>query len=221
MGIQKYFLNLERCQDRAKKFDDSWIRFPATEGSSLPQETKDRMVSMWNISDKEHNGKCGCFQSHYNLLRHISNNKLNHAVIVEDDAVPVVELPEDFLLTLKNFTYLGGYFSHLKMKDGPLRQEHEFPLSTDGINQLDRSTHRILMTLAYYIPHWTIARDILEYLDSKHRVRAIDVMLHKIIKVPQDYYYPALFIEEDTESTIHKKSRDKHPDQFYNLQSKT
>ena len=40
MGIQKYFLNLERCQDRAEKFDDSWIRFPATEGSSLPQETK-------------------------------------------------------------------------------------------------------------------------------------------------------------------------------------
>ena len=65
-------------------------------------------------------------------------------------------LPEDFLLTLKNFTYLGGYFSHLKMKDGPLRKEHEFPLSTDGINQLDRTTHRILMTLAYYIPHCTL-----------------------------------------------------------------
>ena len=73
------------------------------------------------------------------------------------------------------------------------------------------------MTLAYYIPHWTIARDILDFLDSQARVRAIDVMLYKIVKIPQDYIFPALFIEADFESTIHKQSRRKHPNKYYQL----
>jgi len=214
--LKKYYLNLERSPERKKKFTNEWERFEAVDGASLPDNHPilTRMVSMWNISPKEHRGKCGCWMSHYNILSHIANNKQNNVIIVEDDAIQMREIP-DTLLKSKNFTYLGGYFSHKKMMDGELKDN--FPASIQGINILDRDTERILMTLSYYIPHWTIARDIVNYLDSRNRVRAIDVMLHNVIRVPQDYIYPAIFIEEDIPSTIHTKSRRKHPDIHYRL----
>ena len=216
--MYKFFLNLDRSPDRRKNFDDSWTRFKAVDGKEFHSDEPilKRMVSMWNINESEHRAKCGCFQTHYNMLCHIRNNKLNRVIVVEDDALQVNEIEEDVLSQCKTFTYLGGYFAHIRMFDGALITG-EFPGSYDGLNQLDKTEMRILMTLAYYIPHWTIARDIIDYIDSKARVRAIDVMLFDIVKVPFDYIYPALFIEDTCETTIHKVSRYKHPNQYYHL----
>ncbi len=216
--MYKFYLNLDRSPERRQTFDETWTRFKATDGHSFTDDEPilSRMISMWNIHEKEHRAKCGCWQSHYNMLSHIRNNKLNRVIVVEDDALQVNDIDIDLLSKCKNFTYIGGYFANIKMFDGPLKQ-HECPESHYGINQIDKTECRILMTLSYYIPHWTIARDILDYLDSKARIRAIDVMLYNIVKVPQDYVYPAIFVEADFESTIHKKSRHRHPNQYYLL----
>jgi len=216
--IHKFYLNLDRSPERRKNFDDSWTRFKAVDGKEFHSDEPilKRMISMWNISESEHRAKCGCFQTHYNMLSHIRDNKLNRVIVVEDDALQVNEIEEDVLSQCKTFTYLGGYFAHIRMFDGPLITG-EFPGSYDGLNQLDKTEMRILMTLAYYIPHWTIARDILDFIDSKARVRAIDIMFFDIVKVPFDYIYPALFIEDTCETTIHKVSRYKHPNQYYHL----
>ena len=78
----------------------------------------------------------------------------------------------------------------------------------------------MLMSLVYYIPHWTIARDIIDYLDSKVRIKAIDIMLFDIVKVPLDYIYPAFFIDGDDKSTISDDGckpewKTKHANMFY------
>ena len=227
--IHKFYLNLDRSPDRRKYFDNTWIRFKASDGKEMTRDEPllTRMISQWNISPDEHLAKCGCFQSHYNMLSHIATNKLNKVIVVEDDAVHLSEVyddeglydDEDLLRVLskcKNFTYLGGAFANVRMYKGFLKQD-EWPEPEVGINELDKSKMRILMTLAYYIPHWTIARDIVEFLDSQSRVRAIDVMLYKIIKVPQDYHYPAIYCERGFDTTIHKKSRKKNADEYYGM----
>ena len=219
MALYKFFLNLDRSPDRRRNFDETWTRFEACDGSAFPDDEPilKRMVSMWNLKEKEHRAKCGCWQTHYNMLSHIRNNKLNRVIVVEDDAIQVNDIDMDVLSRCKTFTYLGGYFGHVKMYDGHMKAD-ECPESVYGLNQIDKTECRMLMMVAYYIPNWTIARDILDYLDSKARVRALDCQIYNIVKVPLDYIYPALFIEDrDAKTTIHQVSRKKHPNQYYLL----
>jgi len=121
-------------------------------------------------------------------------------IVVEDDAQPMSELPAPHELG-NEFTYLGGYFSNLKLTKGHLKDK---VLSKPGLNELNRETHRMLMFVAYYIPHYEIATRIITYLDSLVRIRAIDCMAHAF-PVPQNYYYPALFVEAPGPSTIRAK----------------
>ena len=213
MEYTKFYINRACDSTRKEKFDETWIRAPAVDYKDLQEDNVmfERMVSMWNINPQEHKAKTACFMSHYNLLRKISDQQLDRCIIVEDDAIEVNELPDPVELG-NEFCYLGGYFSHLKMTQGALK---EVVSSHNGLNQLNRDTHRLLMTVAYYIPHHSIATKIVEFLDSKVRIRAIDVMLHSI-PCPVNYYYPARFVESDELSTIRPKKR-QHPNSDYLL----
>ena len=85
--MNKFVINLDRCQDRMKYFDDSYTRWSAVDGTDLDDDPiLTKMISMHNIDPKQHRGKCGCWLSHMNLLKHIVENKLNNVIIVEDDA---------------------------------------------------------------------------------------------------------------------------------------
>ena len=96
---------------------ESWERFEASDGKDLDDHPiVDRMCSYWNISKKEHMGKCGCFLSHYRLLESIVGRRLNNVIVCEDDVIPMNELPPPQELG-PYFCYLGGYFSHLKMTE--------------------------------------------------------------------------------------------------------
>lgn len=214
MDYKKIYINLDRCPERRKNFDESWERFEASDGKDLDDHPiVDRMCSYWNISKKEHLAKCGCFLSHYRVLESIVGRRLNHVIVCEDDVIPMNELPPPQELG-HYFCYLGGYFSRLKMTEGPLK--NDFPASKQGLNELDRSSYRMMMMCAYYLPSWRIAEQLLAWIDFKVRVRAMDVMLHSF-PYPMSYYYPAIFVEGDFETTIHKKSRRKHPDVNYAL----
>ena len=213
MSYNKYFINLARCPERCAKFDETWTRFQAVDYKDLDDDNImfSRMVSMYNINPKEHKAKTACFMSHYNILRMIAEQRINHCIICEDDAVQMNELPDPTELG-DEYTFLGGYFSNLKMTQGALK----VPVpSTPGLNELNRETHRILMTLSYYIPHYEIAQKIIDHINSKARVRAIDCMGHSF-PVPMNYWYPAVFVEEDIPSTIRSK-KTKHPTTEYLL----
>ena len=209
----KFFVNLLRCPERANNFDETWTRAPAVDYRDLPEDHHmfERMVSMWNLNPHEHRAKTACWMSHYNILKKISEQRLMRCIVVEDDAQMMNELPAPHELG-NEFTYLGGYFSNLKMTKGPLKEP---VVSKPGLNELNRGTHRMLMTLAYYIPHYEIATKIISYLDSLPRVRAIDVMAH-CFPVPMNYYYPARFVEAPGQSMIRAK-KTKHPDTNYML----
>ena len=57
MNYTKFYINRSCDTERAKKFNDSWIRAPAVDYKDLQEDNVmfSRMVSMWNINPKEIN----------------------------------------------------------------------------------------------------------------------------------------------------------------------
>lgn len=205
----KFVINLDSCKDRMDTFDKSYTRWPATHYEELSQDVFDRMISYHNIDPKQHKAKCGCLMSHLRLWGHIIENKFNKVIVVEDDAEQVNHLPEDLG---DDFTYLGGYFTKHMTKG-----EVQPPPMNTGFNDIP-DNHKVLMTLSYYIPTWQIAEELFNQITTCKRYRAIDVMLNKV-SIKRKVYYPAIYIERTYQSTI-RKSKTKHPTEYYTLSSK-
>ena len=195
-----FYLNLpdavERRNNMEKRFPTA-IRWEATGRTEVPKTLDDRMVSRYNIKRHKHLGRCGCFFSHYRLLKHIVENKLNNVLILEDDAVlhdDSVKL-EDIEIG-EGLTYLGGYFHPLKMTSKDVPEV----ISREGLNRKSKD-FRILTTMSYALSKWNYAGYILNYIDSQKRFRAIDIMLHDV-PVKQYYIYPALIVDSGDTSQI-------------------
>ncbi len=201
----KFYINLDSDQHRREKFKETdFIRVSAVSREEVTDELDQRMRSMYNFPRQSHLGRCGCFASHINILLYIVKNKLNNVLICEDDAVQVDELPTEY--PTDGITYVGGFIHKTKMMDNS-------PVDVTlkkGINWV--SGYRVLMTMSYIIPKWEVADELLDYIHSRPRFSAIDVMMGSS-GVLQYLNYPASFIEEGCESTIHKKS--KRANEFY------
>ena len=208
-----FVINLDRAKDRWDhyKVDERFTRWSATDYNDLPDNHpifKD-MVSYWNIDPNEHKAKCACYLSHTNVYRYIIQNHLYDTLILEDDAEIVGEIPED--LPQDGFTYLGGFSSHLKLTDGPMKVEFE-----DGINKIKHNEYRMLCCLAIYIPNPRVALKMLQACEKMEgrRPRAVDTMLRDAM-ISQYVFFPAPVIERKCESTIRKGSRNKFCNEFY------
>ena len=209
--MNKFFINLSRCNDRLQYFDETWTRWEATDYKELDNNDPifSKMVSMWNIQESEHNAKCACWLSHISLLRHIVDNGLNHVVIVEDDAEQINNLPDDLGTDL---CYLGGFFMRT-MKGGAVEPP---PLVDGSINSLP-SDYKLMCCLSYYIPTYKIAESMLNEIITQNRYRAIDVMFNKL-SIQKNVYSPAIFRERPIESQI-RKNKKKHASANYTFES--
>jgi len=207
-----FVINLDSAEDRWSHYenDKRYTRWSATSVDDLRDDHpifKD-MVSMWNIDPNEHNCKCACYISHTMLWKYIITNHLEDVLILEDDAKLVNPIPDTCDLPQDGFTYLGGFTSHLRLTDGPKKVEFE-----EGINTMNHADYRMLMMMAYYIPHWSVAHKMLQSVTERGRPRAIDTMVRHTHR-KQYVSYPASFIERDDPSQIRKKKR-KHSNEFY------
>lgn len=207
-----FVINLDSAKDRWSHYenDKRYTRWSATSVDDLSDYHpifKD-MVSYWNIDPNEHNCKCACYMSHKRLWEYIVTNHLEDVLILEDDAQLVNPIPDTCDLPQDGFTYLGGFTSHLRLTDGPKKVEFE-----EGINTINHSEYRMLMLMAYYIPHWSVAHKMLQSITERGRPRAIDTMVRHTHK-SQYVSYPASFIERDDKSQIRKK-KNKHSNEFY------
>lgn len=198
-----FVINLDKATDRWANYKDDkrYTRWSATSVDELRDDHpifKD-MVSMWNIDHQEHNCKCACYMSHTMLWQYIVANKINDVLILEDDAYLIGEIPDTSDLPQDGFTYLGGLSYHKRLTDGPLKIEFQ-----DGINKIDHKKYRMLMCLALYIPHHSVAFKMLQAARERGRPRAIDTMiLHT--KRNQYVWSPAPFVERPDPSQIRAK----------------
>jgi GR25 family glycosyltransferase involved in LPS biosynthesis len=186
--------------------EDICNQWSATHWNELPENDLrfKKMVSYHNINPNEHKAKVGCLVSHTNLWRYIVCNKMKNVLILEDDAVEVGYFPKN--LPTDGVTYLGGLTWNLKTLDGAKKISF-----SEGIYLVD--DFKILMTMSYYIPNWEIAKELLDYVESQKRWRAIDVMM---TKSPSTFYisYPASYEERGDQSLI-RKTKNKRSNKFY------
>jgi len=208
----KYVINLEKDEDRFKKFKYSdWKVFPATHFNDMSPDDPlfKKMISYWNIRDTDqHRAKCGCFQSHLSLLKWIVIHQLDNVLICEDDAVQLRDIVKKF--PKDGITYLGGFIMNKKITS----KEKILINHKQGINELDKDKYRMMMALAYIIPHWKMAESIVDRIESKDRVRAWDVELSNCS--PKIYYeYPAIFKEEKGIVSTIRGKKQKHGGELY------
>jgi len=211
-----FVVNLDKAKDRWSHYkdDERFTRWSATDYNDLKEDNpifKD-MVSYWNIDVNEHKAKCACYLSHTNIYRYIVQNHLYDTLILEDDAELVGELPDN--LPQDGFTYLGGFSSHLKLTEGPMKVDFE-----DGINPIKHNEYRMLCCLAIYIPNPRVALKMLQACEmtkgkEKRRPRAVDTMIRDAL-ISQYVYYPAPVIERKCNSTIRRGSRNKFCNESY------
>lgn len=209
--MRTFVINLDRSKDRMHKYKDKdYIRWSATDYRELSPTNSifSKMISYHNIDPLQHQAKCACFVSHINVIRYIATNKMDDILILEDDAIQIRKIPND--LPNDSITYLGGFMMHPKITDGLYKEPREFK---NGINTLDKDKMRIIMLMAYYIPKWQIAQEIIDYVDKKDRVKALDIMIFNI-PIKNSFVYPAIFIEERISSTI-RKDKSKFSNEFY------
>ena len=202
-----FVINCEGSEDRWKHYSDNkYERWLGTHWKELPDGDLrfKKMVSYHNINPNEHKAKVGCLVSHTNLWRYLITNKMNNILVLEDDAVTVKDIPEN--LPLDGVTYLGGLIWSQKTMDGPKKMA-----LSEGIYLVD--DFKILMTMSYYIPSWEIAKELLDYVESQKRYRAIDIMM---TKSPTTFYisYPASF-EERGDLSLIRGTKNKRSNKYY------
>jgi hypothetical protein len=195
-----FVINLDKAEDRWAHYKDDvrYTRWSATSIDDLSHDHPiyENMVSYWNVDPREHKAKCCCYLSHTRLWRYIVTNKINDVLILEDDAHLINPIPDSSTLPQDGFTYLGGLTYNKKLTAGPLPVEFD-----EGITKIDHSEYRLLMCLAIYIPHWTIAFKMLQSVEERGRPRAIDTMiLHT--KRHQYVSFPSSFVERPDPSQI-------------------
>ena len=190
-----YYINLDSAHERRNKFAETGFkRWPATSREEVPPFVDKKMSSMYNFSREGHLGRCGCFISHTKLLEHIVDKQLDNVLILEDDAVKVNPLPID--VPKDGITYVGGFIYNRKMMDErkpDIKHKH-------GIN-LCPLEYRVLGCLAYIIPTWQFALEILNKIYSQNRYKAIDIMMGNL-GIKQYYNYPGSYREEGVDSCI-------------------
>jgi hypothetical protein len=209
-GYNKFVLSLKNSERLLQWKNTEYKIFNGINGKeelSYECESCEKMVSYHNIRyTPQHLAKTGCFLSHLKLLKHIVEYKLNKVIIVEDDALQINPLPESLPDT---FTYLGGIIMNKKITSKePIVIEHK-----EGVNTLDEK-YRMVCLLAYYIPKYQIAEEIVQRLEGLKRFRAIDVSLPNILDEIK-YIYPAIYCEDRSESQIMNKKKKKFANEFY------
>ena len=136
-----------------------------------------------------------CSESHKELLKRIVKEKTNNVIILEDDALLDFDRLGE-LRRMKEFCYLGGQLNTLKVSEyGKLDKDKIRSEFTEGnIQTIDTEKHRIVHNMAYYIPKWEIAQEILSAMPKWEKSRAIDAEFFQLQQslLIKRFVYPAM-----------------------------
>ena len=227
--LRIFVINLKRNSDRWKKYEEynsklpsknyvKYEKFDAVDGNYLRehQKTKEdkedldyfnKIIMMWNAGDKQRGNVVGCLLSHLRLMRKIVSGKMDKILVIEDDALVDMGLLKKVNLNKleqDKMIYFGGVLRPLKFKDPKWNYEKvKSGFKKNKLNKIKPSTFKIGSTHGLYYPTTKAAKDLLNFFESKDRLRAIDSELVNVQKKHPDLldsiFYPAivyLVIEE-------------------------
>tara|TARA_B100001094_G_scaffold332259_1_gene403568 strand:- start:1597 stop:2247 length:651 start_codon:yes stop_codon:yes gene_type:complete len=175
---------------RWEKYDDRYIRFEGCNGKqelSL-EDVNDKYHFRYNASPDHRYNVAGCSESHLRLIDHLIENKINNAIVIEDDTLIDFDRLEE-LDDVKGFCYVGGW-----MRAPILTKQDNFikPTFEKGLHTIDTNKFVITSAMGYYYETYHTAE---LFKTKKHpKRRAIDVEFVNIQKKYNDiqFIYPAI-----------------------------
>jgi hypothetical protein len=178
---------------------------------SRANEYYDRLQIMWNAGEKKRKCGAGILNSHMNLIKKIADKKINHVLVIEDDAivswddlkkVPFSKFPQDSMIYLGGTLHPPGSF-----KDKQWSHSEVIKGFKKGLNTIDTTKYRIFGGHGYYFPRWELARDMYEIFSKKKKLKLLDTEMTYLQKkgIIKYFYYPAVsYLHiEDAKKGVH------------------
>ena len=215
----------QRWKKYSENTDNIYSRFQGVVGTQLDITAYDKYVFYHNKSEKSKRSAIGCAESHMSMMKYIYENKINNAIVIEDDAL--IDFSRlDELDDIKGFCYIGGRFqSPILTKDRLFQKEFNKEIFlTQKLNIIIPQEFIITAGHGYYFENFNVAKDILDDIQSQKRQRAIDVEFKRIQKkrpnLINQFIYPAISTlhlpDAENGFTYHKGSCWKLNDNNYN-----
>jgi hypothetical protein len=211
--------------DRFEKYKNNKIykKWEGCVGKNLSSEYVDNNYKTIPFASREfkHN-VAGCCESHLSLMKHIIDNNINKAIILEDDAILDISRLEE-LNNINEFCYIGGRLQPPRLSDKLIVDKSLFK---KGLNIIDPNVFTISGGHGYYFPNINITRKIYDRIINKTKRRiGIDgefrtIQKNKNIDYIKYFIYPAistLYLDHARNGfTYHKNSKYKLVDNNYN-----
>ncbi len=202
--IRKFVISLDDdlAKSRREKLNYKYELFNGIWGKDCPEWIKKKMKHRKNIGEKAKLGKLGCWASYAKILQKIVDEKINNAIILEDDCFQVRDFELEHLGNEP--IYLNGFFHHptnyAKRNKQWVKDFKSNIQLNDGINKIDFSKCRIIGTLGIFIPKYFQAERILDKLKTCKSYTTIDSQIAKN-KLIEYFYYPACFRHSDNKKS--------------------
>lgn len=231
-GIPKiYVINLKKDKTKWSKYKGDYKKGlierysaclgvdPQTKYKSQFKQNKDKLQIMWNAGEKKKKCTAGILTSHLGAIKKVHSSKktfpTNGVLIIEDDA------QINFTRLKKAMKSIHKYQSSIIYFGGTLHPPDTFKnknwynkidslrktFKKNTFNKIDPSKYRILGGHGYYFPTWETINSLLNKIESKKKIRALDSEMVKLQKsgMIQYFYYPAIsYLKiEDAKKGIH------------------
>ena len=187
-----FVINISDQRWEKYKSDERYIRFKGCHGKqelSLDDINK-KYHFRYNAKDDYRYNLVGCSESHLRLIDHLKENKINNAIVIEDDALIDFDRLEE-LDDVKGFCYVGGW-----MRGPILTKQDNFikPTFEKGLHTINTNNFLITNCHGYYYENYHTA-DMMGWHQYDKR-RAIDVEFVNIQKRDKhtQFIYPALSV---------------------------
>ena len=177
--------------DRTLKYldDPRYEIFPAVWWECVNDDTLSKYHFRYNCGIDLRKKICACSCSHLKVLEKIFNEKINNAIIIEDDAfIDFSRLKE--LDDIDEPCYIGGQIKSLKLCDEKFFvKPDDIP---DGLNTIDKNKYRISGAFGYYIPDYKQTEFFLKQHYEKRRGIDVEFMLEQKTGNIKYFIYPAI-----------------------------
>jgi len=168
-----------------------------------------KLKTLYNTKQKSIIAKLGCIAAHRKALLAIVSNQTHNNLILEEDAGLINTLP----LPPGKSCYMGGWIvppliSHtgkVKIDVNPHR----------GINKINYDKFKIITTHALFIKDHDEATELLDMTIKPEKLKPYDIFLAQEMFF-NDFYYPAVFVQEKHKSEISDKGADANYYRTYN-----
>ncbi len=197
-----FVINLRKDKDKWSKYknDERYMRYSACNGLEMSKQNPfyDRYQIMWNAGDRKKKCGAGILNSHMSIITKIAKQKIDKALVIEDDAVVnfkklqslnLDKLPQDSVI------YFGGTLHPPdSFKNKTWKHSEAIKSLTSGINKIDSKKYRVLGGHGYYFPTWQTAQKLIDIFNKKKKLRLLDTEMVYLQRkgIIKYLYYPAI-----------------------------